>query len=112
MVSLNIKVTANNTIGTICNDGKVIMWKSVGCLGFTNTKKSTPYASQKLTEVMLKDITRRKLVDIWVNINGYGPGREAVLKSLMVYRYINILGMSDKTRLRHNGCRPKKIRRV
>jgi len=110
---LNINASMNNTIVTVTNYiGKVIFWKSAGSLKFSGSKKSTPYAAQKTVELVCDDLICRKIFDVWVNIKGVGLGREPSIRVLVSLTDIKIVGISDKTPLPHNGCRPPKKRRI
>ncbi|MGX7583008.1 30S ribosomal protein S11 [Candidatus Vidania fulgoroideorum] len=110
---LNLNITYNNIIITFCKkNGEIIFWKSSGCLKFKGSKKSTPYAAQKVMENVCNEILNRKNYKIWLNIKGVGIGRDSAVKSLISFNKIKIMGISDKTPLPHNGCRPPKRRRV
>ena len=106
------KSSFNNTIVTISDvSGNAVSWSSSGSMGFRGSKKSTPYAAQIATDAAGKkayDIGLRKLD---VLMKGPGSGRESALRALQNIGFI-INNIKDVTPLPHNGCRPKKKRRV
>ena len=107
---VHIKSSFNNTIVTISDvSGNAVSWSSSGSMGFRGSKKSTPYAAQIATDAAGKkayDVGLRKL-DVLMK----GPGRESALRALQNIGFI-INNIKDVTPLPHNGCRPKKKRRV
>ena len=109
---VHIKSSFNNTIVTISDvSGNAVSWSSSGSMGFRGSKKSTPYAAQMATDAAGKkayDIGLRKLD---VLMKGPGSGRESALRALQNIGFI-INNIKDVTPLPHNGCRPKKKRRV
>jgi len=109
---VHIKSSFNNTIVTISDiSGNAVSWSSSGSMGFRGSKKSTPYAAQIATDSAGKkayDIGLRKLD---VLMKGPGSGRESALRALQNIGFI-INNIKDVTPLPHNGCRPKKKRRV
>ena len=109
---VQIKSSFNNTIVTISDlSGNAVSWSSSGSMGFRGSKKSTPYAAQIATDAAGKkayDIGLRKLD---VLMKGPGSGRESALRALQNIGFI-ISNIKDVTPLPHNGCRPKKKRRV
>ena len=109
---VHIKSSFNNTIVTISDlSGNAVSWSSSGSMGFRGSKKSTPYAAQIATDAAGKkayDIGLRKLD---VLMKGPGSGRESALRALPSIGFI-INNIKDVTPLPHNGCRPKKKRRV
>lgn len=107
-----IKSTYNNTIITLTDDeGNIIFWTSSGKVGFKGTKKGTPFAATKVSEVVSNAIYKLGLKEISVFIKGIGQGRESSLRSL-AHRGVNITFIKDVTPVPHNGTRPKKTRRV
>ncbi|KKR19144.1 MAG: 30S ribosomal protein S11 [Parcubacteria group bacterium GW2011_GWE2_39_37] len=107
-----VKATYNNTIVTLTNlNGDVISWASAGMAGFKGPKKSTPYAAQIITRIAVERAKEVGLQEVGVYVKGVGTGRESAIRSLnasgLVVTYIK-----DQTPLPHNGCRPKKPRRV
>ena len=109
---VHIKSSFNNTIVTISDlSGNAVSWSSSGTMGFRGSKKATPYAAQMATDAAGKkayDVGLRKLD---VLMKGPGPGRESALRALQNIGFI-INNIKDVTPLPHNGCRPKKKRRV
>ena len=109
---VHIKSSFNNTIVTISDvSGNAVSWSSSGSMGFRGSKKSTPYAAQIATDTAGKkayDVGLRKLD---VLMKGPGSGRESALRALQNIGFI-INNIKDVTPLPHNGCRPKKKRRV
>lgn len=108
-----IKSTFNNTIVSICDQqGNVLGWCSTGMVGFKNSKKSTPFAAQLAAEkVCTQLIDSVGLEELDVIIKGPGSGRETAIRAFQSCG-VNVLSIQDKTALPHNGCRPKKRRRV
>ena len=109
---VHIKSSFNNTIVTISDvSGNAVSWSSSGSMGFRGSKKSTPYAAQIAPDAAGKkayDVGLRKLD---VLMKGPGSGRESALRALQNIGFI-INNIKDVTPLPHNGCRPKKKRRV
>ena len=109
---VHIKSSFNNTIVTISDvSGNAVSWSSSGSMGFRGSKKSTPYAAQIAADAAGKkayDVGLRKLD---VLMKGPGSGRESALRALQNIGFI-INNIKDVTPLPHNGCRPKKKRRV
>ena len=102
----------NNTILTLTNEnGDVLSWASAGKIGFKGTKKGTPYAANRVAEVIAQSIQRLKMDKIKVRVKGIGSGRDSAVRAL-VARGINIISIEDVTPVPHNGCRPPKARRV
>lgn len=108
----HIKSTFNNTIVSITdNEGNVLAWGSGGSAGFKGARKSTPYAAQIAAVEAAKQAKEYGVKDITVFVKGPGPGREAAIRSLSGSGFA-IKGVRDVTPMPHNGCRPKKKRRV
>jgi len=105
----HIKSSFNNTIVAITDpEGNVISWASAGNVGFKGSRKSTPFAAQLAAEKAAKEHGMRK-VDVLVK--GPGSGRETAIRSLQ-NSGLEVSGIKDVTPIPHNGCRPKKRRRV
>ncbi len=108
----HIRATFNNTIVTISDlSGNVVSWSSAGAQGFKGSRKSTPFAAQVAAEkaaVKARDMGMRKLE---VHVKGPGAGRESAIRSLQAVG-MEISVIRDKTPIPHNGCRPRKRRRV
>ena len=102
----------NNTILTLTNSrGQVLAWKSAGSVGFKGTKKSTSFAASKVAETIANACKKLGIDRIEVLIRGIGAGRESAVRSL-VTQGLNVVSIKDVTPIPHNGCRPKKVRRV
>lgn len=102
----------NNTVVTITDlSGDVLGWASSGALGFKGPKKSTPFAATLVAQKVVEKTARYGLKEVDVMIKGVGGGREASVRALGNAGWI-IHSIKDVTPVPHNGCRPKKPRRV
>ena len=102
----------NNTIITISDDkGNTLAWSSAGYKGFKGSRKSTPFAAQIAAEDVGNKAKEYGVKSLKVEVSGPGSGREAALRSLQSIGYI-ITSIKDVTPIPHNGCRPRKRRRV
>jgi small subunit ribosomal protein S11 len=109
---LYISSSYNNTILTLTDErGSVLCWISSGKIGFKGTKKGTPYAANRVAELMSQNIQKFKLDKIHVKVKGIGSGRESAVRALAAHG-VNIVSIEDKTPIPHNGCRPPKPRKV
>ncbi|MCK9614532.1 MAG: 30S ribosomal protein S11 [Candidatus Omnitrophica bacterium] len=109
---VHVKSTFNNTIVTITDfSGNTLAWASAGTVGFKGTKKSTPYAAQIASFDAAKKAKDFGLTDVEVLVKGPGPGREAAIRSIQAAG-LNVKKVKDVTPSPHNGCRPRKKRRV
>jgi len=107
-----IQATFNNTIVTITDlEGNAISWASAGGLGFRGAKKSTPYAAQTTCETAAKKAMDSGLREVNVLVKGPGVGRESAIRALGVLG-LTVRSIRDVTPIPHNGCRPRKARRV
>ncbi|MBI9108527.1 MAG: 30S ribosomal protein S11 [Spirochaetales bacterium] len=107
-----IQATFNNTIVTITDlNGNAVSWASAGGLGFRGAKKSTPYAAQTTAETAAKKAMDYGLQSVHVYVKGPGVGRESAIRSLGNLG-LWVKGIVDMTPIPHNGCRPRKSRRV
>ena len=107
-----IKCTYNNTIVNISDmNGNVLVWSSAGLIGFKGAKKSTPYAATQVVGDVSEKVRKYGLRDLEVYVKGVGSGREAAIRALSNNGF-NLLLIKDETPIPHNGCRPKKPRRV
>jgi len=107
-----IEATYNNTRITITDEnGNTIAWSSAGSLGFRGAKKSTPYAAAKVADAVIDKVKKTGLMDIEVYVKGVGQGREGAARGL-ANGGLNIIAITDTTPIPHNGCRPKKPRRI
>lgn len=107
-----IQATFNNTIVTITDlNGNALSWASAGGLGFKGAKKSTPYAAQTTAEAAAKKAIDYGLREVHVYVKGPGVGRESAIRSLGALG-LSVRSIKDITPIPHNGCRPRKSRRV
>lgn len=107
-----IQATFNNTIITITDlTGNGISWASAGSLGFRGAKKSTPYAAQTTAETAARKAMDFGLKEVHVFVKGPGVGRESAIRSLGSIG-LWVKSIRDVTPIPHNGCRPRKSRRV
>jgi small subunit ribosomal protein S11 len=109
---LYISSSYNNTIITLTNlSGEVLAWKTAGSVGFKGTKKATSFAASRVAEAVANICKKIGIERIEVLIKGIGAGRESSVRTL-VAQGLNIVSIKDITPIPHNGCRPKKTRRV
>lgn len=102
----------NNTIITITDlDGNTLFTGSAGKAGFRGSRKSTPYAATKAAELVANEAAEAGLQEVSVFVKGPGAGRIAAIKAMKAAR-LKVTAISDITPTPHNGCRPKKRRRV
>lgn len=107
-----ITATFNNTLVTITDEkGNAIAWGSAGASGFKGARKSTPFAGTTAVEATVKKVQERGLKEVEVYIKGPGAGRDAALRAIRACG-LSITMIADVTPIPHNGCRPKKKRRV
>ena len=107
-----ISATFNNTLVTVTDEnGNTVCSGSSGSVGFKGARKSTPFAATTAVEMMLKKAKALGLSQAQCFIKGPGPGRDAALRVLRGSG-IKITMMADVTPIPHNGCRPKKRRRI
>jgi len=108
----HITASFNNTIVTITDlEGNTLSWASAGNVGFKGSRKSTPFAAQLAAEAAARRAQEHGLVKVDVFVKGPGSGRETAIRSLAATG-LEILGIQDVTPVPHNGCRPRKRRRV
>jgi len=107
-----IQATFNNTIVTISDqNGNTLSWASAGGLGFRGAKKSTPFAAQTTAETAANKALDYGLREVNVFVKGPGVGRESAIRSLGALG-LKVKSIKDVTPIPHNGCRPRKARRV
>jgi small subunit ribosomal protein S11 len=108
-----IQATYNNTMITLTDtNGDVISWASAGLAGFKGAKKATPYAAQIITKIAAQKAKEEYgLQEVSVFVSGVGTGREAAIRALNA-NGLDVTAIKDVTPVPHNGCRPKKPRRV
>ena len=108
----HIKSTFNNTIVSITDpNGNVISWASAGHVGFKGSRKSTPFAAQVTADAAARKGIDQGLQKVEVFVKGPGSGRETAIRSLQAAG-LEVTGVRDVTPQAHNGCRPRKRRRV
>ncbi len=108
----HIKSTFNNTIVSITDpSGAVIAWASAGQVGFKGSRKSTPFAAQVTADAAARKGMEQGLTRVEVFVKGSGSGRETAIRSLQAAG-LEVSGVRDVTPQAHNGCRPRKRRRV
>ena len=107
-----IQSTFNNTLITLTDPtGNVISWGSSGTAGFKGSRKGTPYAAQLAAEQAARKAVEHGMKQVEVFVKGPGSGREAAIRALQAAG-LSITGIRDVTPIPHNGCRPRKRRRV
>jgi len=107
-----ISSTYNNTIISLADaKGKVLAWKSSGAIGFKGTKKATPFAASKVAEALYLTAEKLGISKADVFVKGIGSGRDSAIRSF-AGKGMEITSITDITPIPHNGCRPKKPRRV
>lgn len=107
-----VSASYNNTLISLTDgQGNVLTWSSSGALGFKGPKKATPYAASKVVENIFEKLGPIDLGKVFVYVQGVGSGRDAAIRAL-AGRGLNIVSLEDVTPLPHNGCRPRKARRV
>ena len=107
-----IKATFNNTIVTVADkQGNTIVWATPGVVGFAGSKKSTPFAAQVAAAEAAKRAKELGIDTVDVLVKGPGSGRESAIRAIAAAG-IQILSIRDITPIPHNGCRPRKKRRV
>ena len=109
---VHIKSTFNNTIVTIVDmQGNTLCWASSGTIGYKGSRKSTPFAAQRAAEEAAERAAKFGVKEVEVRLKGPGSGRESAVRALRA-RGIDVRAVEDVTPLPHNGCRPRKRRRV
>ena len=108
----HVNATFNNTMITITDaQGNAIAWSSAGSQGFKGSRKSTPYAAQMAGEEAGRKAQEHGMKTLEVEVKGPGSGRESALRALQAVGF-TITAIRDVTPIPHNGCRPRKRRRV
>lgn len=109
---VHVRATFNNTLITITDtNGDTLVSASAGTMGFKGSRKSTPFAAQRAAETAAGKARRMGLSEIEVKVKGPGSGRESAIRALQAAG-LKILSIEDVTPIPHNGCRPRKKRRV
>ena len=108
----HVSASFNNTMITIADaQGNAISWSSAGSMGFKGSRKSTPFAAQMAAEDAGKKAMDHGMKTLEVQVRGPGSGRESALRALQAIGF-QITAIRDVTPIPHNGCRPRKRRRV
>ncbi len=108
----HVKTSFNNTVITLTDrEGAVIAWESAGSAGFKGSRKSTPFAAQVTAEAAARKGMEHGMQKIEVFVKGPGSGRETAIRSLQAAG-LEVTNVRDVTPQAHNGCRPRKRRRV
>ena len=109
---VNIKATFNNTVVTVTDTkGDVLCWASAGTSGFKGSRKSTPFAGQCAAQQAAEKASKYGVKEVEVRVKGPGSGRESAITALQSAG-MAVKSIEDVTPLPHNGCRPRKRRRV
>lgn len=109
---VHVTATFNNTLVSVTDaSGAVIGWSSAGKMGFKGSRKSTAYAAQVVSQDACRQAMGHGLKEAEVRVKGPGAGRESAVRAVQAIG-IEITGIRDVTSIPHNGCRPKKARRV
>jgi small subunit ribosomal protein S11 len=108
----HVNASFNNTMITITDvQGNAISWSSSGTMGFKGSRKSTPYAAQMAAEDAGRKAIEHGVKTLEIEVKGPGSGRESALRALQTVGF-TITAIRDVTPIPHNGCRPRKRRRV
>jgi small subunit ribosomal protein S11 len=109
---VHIRATFNNTMISIADaEGNVISWATAGASGFKGSRKSTPYAAQVAAEIAIEKAKAFGLEKVDVLVRGIGSGRDSAIRAFNASG-IYVSSLKDVTPIPHNGCRPRKPRRV
>ena len=109
---VHVQASFNNTIISVSDpNGEVLCWDSAGTIGYKGSRKSTPFAAQKAAERVADKAMKMGVREAEVKVKGPGAGRESAIRSLAA-NGIKIRVIEDRTPIPHNGCRPRKRRRV
>ncbi len=108
----HVMASFNNTIITISDpNGETLCWASAGTIGYKGARKSTPFAAQRAAESAAEKAQKFGVKEVEVKIKGPGSGRESAVRALQAAG-LEVKSIEDVTPLPHNGCRPRKRRRV
>jgi len=108
----HVAATFNNTVVTITDaQGNTIAWSSAGSQGFKGSRKSTPYAAQVAAEDAGKKAREHGMETLEIEVSGPGSGRESALRALQAVGF-SVTAIRDMKPIPHNGCSPRKRRRV
>ena len=107
-----ISCSYNNIIISLTDSqGRILGWVSAGSIGFKGAKKATPFAASKVAEMASQIAKKFGVEKIEILVKGIGSGRESAIRSLAA-RGLDVISIKDITPMPHNGCRPRKVRRV
>lgn len=107
-----IHASFNNTIVSITDaNGNIVGWSSAGNCGFKGPKKATPFAASVIVKKVFEKVEQFGLKDVHVFLTGIGNGRDAAVRALNTVGF-NVLSIKDTTPVPHNGCRPRRARRM
>ncbi|MEM7627899.1 MAG: 30S ribosomal protein S11 [Planctomycetota bacterium] len=108
----HIRATHNNTLVTITDvNGETLAWDSAGTIGFKGARKATPFAATRAGEQVGQKVRKMGMSELEIKITGSGAGRESAVQGL-ASTGLRVTAMEDHTPVPHNGCRPRKKRRV
>lgn len=109
---VHIQASYNNTIVTVTEpNGNVVCWASAGACGFKGTRKATPYAASIAADTAMNKAKALGVERVHISIKGIGAGRDQALRAINASG-VSVESIKDKTTVPHNGCRPRKARRV
>ena len=109
---VHIKATFNNTFVTITDkNGQTLAWQTGGSMGYKGSRKRTPFAAQRAAEQCAVAVKKMGMKEVDLRVRGPGSGRESAIRAIQAAG-LDIKMIQDVTPLPHNGCRPKKRRRV
>ena len=107
-----VQASVNNTIITVTDpNGNVVTWSSAGNAGFKGPKKSTPFAASVIVGKVAEQLEPFGMKDVHVFVKGVGSAKDSAIRTLNS-KGLNILSIKELTAIPHNGCRPRKPRRV
>ena len=107
-----VEATYNNTKMSVADTmGNTVLWSSSGSLGFSGAKKGTPFAAAKVGELLGEKAAAMGMKEVSVVISGVGAGRESSVRALSS-KGIVVTSIQDRTPVPHNGCRPRRARRM
>ena len=107
-----VKATFNNTVVTITDKtGQALCWDTGGTMGYKGSRKSTPFAAQRAAENCAQKVIKMGMKEVDIRVKGPGSGRESAIRAIQSSG-LDIKSIEDVTPLPHNGCRPRKRRRV
>ena len=108
----HIQATFNNTIISITDkQGNVLTWSAPGMVGYSGSKKSTPFAAQIAARDAAKKAKEMGIKEVEIRVKGPGSGRDSAIRAIQATG-LTVTSIKDVTPIPHNGCRPKKQRRV